>query len=142
MWWKLSVFAILLIAGVLVWLGLEASTIMLGDGAFELTVNVSSTPGPPRSVECHACGRREQAAFVLEHGEQTRTWSTIADPFTGGPLIVYVPVTTRSSRFRQLSRSQFQWLVVIAELPDGRRVGKMVEIPDGRVSHEIRVDLP
>jgi hypothetical protein len=141
---KLLVVACLLVAGAVLWV-CASTTYIIWDGGYDLTVRVSSSPGPPRSVSCQACGRREAAEYVLEHllPPETRSYSATADPFAGEPLTVNVPVSGRESMTgRQLSRFQFRWLVVIAVLPDGRRVGKLVEIPDGEVSREVRVELP
>jgi hypothetical protein len=74
---------------------------------------------------------------------ETRLWSAVADPFEGQPLTVNVPVSGRESPWgRQLRRVQFQYLVVIGQWKDGRRMGKLVDIPDGRASREISVSLP
>lgn len=144
MWRTLLVIALLLAVGAAVWVYTSA-TYIIWDGGYDLTVRVTSNPGPPQSVSCQARGRREDAEYVLEHllPPETQLWSATADPFASKPLTVHVPVSGRVSRSgRQLSRTQFHWLVVIAVLPDGRRVGKLVEIPDGRVSREINVELP
>lgn len=141
---KLLVTALLLVAGGLLWVYTSATHVLWG-GRFDLTVRVSSTPGPPRAVSCEAFGRREHAEFALEHllPPETRTWSAVADPFAGEPLTVGVRVSGRQSMSgRQLRRTQDEYLVVVAVLPDGRRVGKLVAIPDGRACHEVGVELP
>src|SRR5262249_36623438 len=102
-------------------------------------------PGPPRSVSCQAFGRREDAVFTLEHllPPETRLWSAVADPYAGEPLTVNVPVSGRDSMSgRELRRSPLRDFVGSAMPPDGRRVGKLVDIPDGRVSREVSVALP
>jgi hypothetical protein len=119
--------------------------VIVWDGGFDLTVNVSSTAGPLHSVSCQAFGRREEADEALENlrPPETRLWSAAADPFTGEPLTVFVPPSGRESPCgREPRRSQFRHLVVLGELRDGRRTGKLVEIPDGRVSREVSVRLP
>src|SRR5689334_19463052 len=116
-------------------------------GGFELTVRVSSTPTPPRAVSCQTFNNRSVAEFVVENLLRPEPgagrWATVADPFAGEPLTVLVPVSTKSwmggLRWR---RMQFEYLVVIAVLPDGRQVGKVVDIPDGRVSREVSVEVP
>jgi hypothetical protein len=142
--WTLLGVAFLLIAGALLWV-YTSTTYIIWDGQFDLSVRVSSSLGPPRSVSCQACSHREQAEYVLEHllPPEGRLWSATADPFAGEPLTVNVPVSGRDSMSgRELRRGQFRWLVVIAVLPDGRRAGKLVEIPDGRVCREVSVELP
>jgi hypothetical protein len=142
---KLVFIALLLVPGTAVW-AYTSTTYIIWDGEFDLTVHVSSDyPGPPRSVTCQALGFREDAEHVLEHllPPETRLWSTTADPFAGEPLTVHVPQSGRDSTSgRELRRFQFRYLVVIAELPDGRRVGKLVDIPDCRMSREVSVALP
>lgn len=135
---------LLLVAGAAAWV-YTSTTHILWDGGFDLTVRVSSDPGPPRSVTCEAFGRRDAAEYALDHllPPETGLWSASADPFIGEPLNVFVPVSGRESMSgRELKRSQFRHLVVIAVLPDGRRVGKLTDIPDGRVSRELSVALP
>lgn len=141
---KLVAIALLLVAGAVVWV-CTSTPCVVWDGGFDLTVNVSSDPGPPRSVTCQALGRREEAECVLEHllPPETRLWSAIANPFVGKALTVRVPLSGRDSMSgRELSRFQFRYMVVVAVLPDGRRVGKLVDIPDCRVAREVAVVLP
>jgi hypothetical protein len=115
------------------------------DGAYDLTVRVSSTAGPLRSIRCEAFARREHAEELLERPAPLgpRTWSVVADPFTGAPLRVPVRISGHESPSgREVSRFQFRHLAVIGELADGRQVGRLVEIPDCRVSREVSVALP
>lgn len=138
------IIAALVIAGALVW-EFGPIPVTIWDGGFDLTVHVTSLAGPLRSVSCQAFGRREQTEQVLQYllPPETRLSSATADPFVGEPLTVFVRVSGRDSPSgRQLQRSQFSYLVVIGQWQDGRRVGKLVEIPDGRVSREVRVVLP
>jgi hypothetical protein len=138
------IIALLIVAGALAW-EFGPIKVTVWDGGFDLTVNVSSSTGPLRSVSCAAFSQHEDAEFVLEHllPPETRFCSTVADPFEGQPLIINVPVSGRDSPLgRELRRSQFRHLVVIGQLEGGRRIGKLVEIPDGRVSREVSVVLP
>jgi hypothetical protein len=132
------------VAGVLAWEFIPAQ-VLVWDGSFDLTVRVESAGDRPRSVTCEAFGRREYAEAAVADGlpPESRKWSTSADPFDGQPLTVRVAVNGRESPFgRELRRSQFRYLAVVAVLPDGQRVGKLAEIPDGRVSREVSVTLP
>src|SRR5262245_40391156 len=109
---KLVAIALLLVAGAAVWV-YTSTTYIIWDGGFDLTVRVSSDPGPPRSVTCQAFGCREDAECMLEHllPPETRLWSATAAPFTGKPLTVHVPLSGRNSMSgRELSRFQFRWL--------------------------------
>jgi hypothetical protein len=140
----LLTIVLLLLAGALAWEFIPLETI-IWDGGFNLTVRVSSSAGPLHSVRCQACGRREDAEYVLEYliPPDFRPWDTVADPFDGQPLTVYVRSSGRASPLgRTLQRSQFQYLVVIGQLEDGRQIGKLVEIPDGRVVRQVDVSLP
>ena len=138
------IVALLVIVGALAWEFIPIQ-VTIWDGGFDLTVQVSSTAGPLRAVSCQAYSRREEAEHILEHllPPETRLWSAVADPFDGKPLAVAVPLSGRVSPCgRELLRVQFQYLVVIGQLKDGRRIGKLVEIPDSRVCREVSVLLP
>ena len=118
---------------------------MVWDGGFPLTVNVTSPSGRPNSVTCEAFGDRHLAEQILavQQPPEIMMRATVADPFDGQPLTVPVPSSGRRSLFgRELAPYQFQYLVVIAVMPDGRRVGALVDIPDGRVTRSITVTLP
>jgi hypothetical protein len=135
---------LVLVTGGLVWFYTSAQYI-IWDGGFDLTVHVTSSAGPLRSVTCRAYGQRddaEQAAKYLLPPESD-LWAAQADPFTGEPLTLNIPLSGRDSMSgRELSRFQFRHLVVIGQLQDGRRVSKLVEIPDCRVSRDVSVALP
>jgi hypothetical protein len=76
---------------------------------------------------------------------ETRTHAAVADPFAGAPLAVPVPISykTRSALLWSNSRyNQMRFLVVIVQYRDGRREGRLVEIPDLRVSRSLRVEFP
>jgi hypothetical protein len=106
--------------------------------------SVDCPEGRPRSVSCEAFGHREyadNAASLLPY--EPNVWFVVSDPFDGQPITVRVPIGGRESPFgRELNRHQYQFLAVIAVLPDGRRVGKVVEIPVRRVCREVSVTLP
>ncbi|MBX7102568.1 MAG: hypothetical protein K1X57_00700 [Gemmataceae bacterium] len=130
--------------GVLAWEFIPV-LVIIWDGGFDLTVRIECPEGRPLAVTCEAFGRREYAEEAVAHllPPESRSWSTVVDPFDGQPITVQVAVSGRDSPFgRELRRSQFPFLAVIAVLPDGRRVGKVVDIPDGRVSREVSVALP
>jgi hypothetical protein len=140
----LVIIAAVLTAGFLAWEFVPLNVLHM-DGSFDLTVHVKSRAGQPRTVSCEAFGRREHAdeALVVLLPPESRMWSTVADPFDGQPLTVRVPVSCQESPLgREVRRSQFRYLVVIATMPDGRRLGKQVDIPNGRVSQEVSVILP
>ena len=136
--------AALIVAGLLAWEFVPLQ-VTIWDAGYDLAVQVSSTTGPLRSVSCEAFPRREAAADFLKYllPPETRLWSTVADPFAGEPLTVHISVSGRDSPSgRELQRFQFRYLLVVGQLQNGRRVGKLVEIPDERLSREISVELP
>ena len=77
------------------------------------------------------------------HEELADPWSTTVEPFTGAPVTVFVPLSGHVSMCgRELSRMQFRYLAVIGQLQDGRRVGKVMVIPDSRVAQTLSVSFP
>ena len=78
-----------------------------------------------------------------EFVETFSTWTVETRRFNGDPIEVRVPVSgTEAICGRTLSRAQYQCLVVTGELANGSRVKMIAQIPDGRVSREITVELP
>ena len=137
----LLTLAAVLVAGLLAW-EFGPIDVKRCSGSFDLTVRVE---GRPRSISCEAFGGERSAEDVLAvlMPPESRRWSAVADPFDGRPLTVGIPVSWRESPLgRQYRRTQFRYLVVIATMPDGERVGKLVDIPDSRVSQEVTVSLP
>jgi hypothetical protein len=67
-----------------------------------------------------------------------------ADPFDGRPVPVKVWTAGRQSwLFGELENPPHaRHLLVVAELPGGRRVGTVADIPDFRRSREMTVTLP
>lgn len=118
------------------------------DGLWPLSVTVVSASGAPiTSASGQAFSSEEWARSNLEHlaSPETRTHSAVADPFTGGPLAVPVPTSYMSRSALVWSRSrynQMRQLVVIVQYRDGRREGRLVEIPDLRESRTVRVEVP
>jgi hypothetical protein len=157
MLWKylLTVVLLLLVVGVLA-VELIPLTEVRWVGGYDLTVHLDAPAGQPTVVICSPIhGRRddaEESVTVLRmFPASTRLTEirviegrkVVADPFVGGPLKVFVKTIGRQSALgRELSASQEGFLIVGAEWPDGRRVWKVVEIPDGRASREVRVSLP
>jgi hypothetical protein len=154
LWKNLLTVVLLLVVGVL-----AVEFIPLAEtrwvGGYDLTVHLDTPTDPPSVVICAATLRRDNAEDTVANlrtlPPETRLTpaldiggcATVADPFAGEPLTVHIKTVGRSSAFdRDLSRTQYRFLVVGAEWPDGRRVWKVVEIPDGRVSREVRVSLP
>jgi hypothetical protein len=143
-----AIFLILLAAASLIRL-LAFTPAVVWDGWFDLLVRVSSSSGKIKSVTCEVFQTKEQAEKVSEFiasgefEEPFSRWTVRAPQFTGDPIEVQVPVSgTEAICGRTLTRTQFQCLVVTGELASGRRVKKLAQIPDGRVSREVLVELP
>lgn len=122
---------------------------LVWDGSFDLLVSVSSNSGKIKSLTCEVFPTIQQAERVAELlaegavGEGYPNWTVKTPRFTGEPVEVRVPVSgTEAMCGRALSRTQFQCLLVTAELADARRIKKLVQIPDGRVARELTVELP
>jgi hypothetical protein len=118
---------------------------LVWDGQFNLIVRVESPESRLQSVTCEAFGQREQADVAVAYllPPESKSWSTVADPFDGQPITVRVAVSGRLSLIgREIRRMQFRYLAVIAVLPNGHRMGKVVDIPDGRVCREVSVTFP
>ena len=116
------------------------------DGSYDLTVEVVSTSSSPiAAVSCEGFGKVEQAQELLEYlpPPETKTYSASADPFTGAPLVVLIPLSFRMSPSgRTWGDTQFRGLLVIVQYRDGKRVGKALEIPHRRESRSITVEFP
>jgi hypothetical protein len=140
----LTVVVLVLVAGILAWEFIPLQK-TIWDGSYELTVHIDSSVGRPRSVTCETSGSREHAEQAAEYllPPVSQSYSAVADPFDGRPLPVNVATCGGESPFgRDLGSGQSRFLVVIAELPDGRRVGKLVKIPEKQVSRKVTVALP
>jgi hypothetical protein len=116
----------------------------VGDGVYKLTVRVQWSKERPKAVMlCARYHRREAEWFVANAARDHLPWQKKVDPFDGGPLTVSVWFGGRSSEFWGTSWSkQERYLAIVAKLEDGRRVGKVVEIPDRKTSRELVVALP
>jgi hypothetical protein len=146
---RVVVLTAVLLAGLVLAIGLfcEFGIVSLGDGSYTLSVRVhSASESPIRSVTCEAFGRAEGADYSLKNlippdsGYQSAT----ADPFTGEDLTVEIRTTVVTSGLldRVLKDSQSHALLVIVQYGDGRRVGKVFEIPHRRVASSIEAVFP
>ncbi len=112
--------------------------------SYDLTVHVESAR-PVRAVSCEVFGRHNEyvddvVRYAMPSETRNGMFSTTVDPYVGEPITVRVITYGRESYTgRNLSRDQFRFLVVVVTYADGRRVAKLVDIPDGRVSREVRI---
>ena len=140
------VFAIVL-GGLLIWEFVPIQ-VKIWDGYVVLTVHVSRPNGNPQLVGCKAFSRRNSAE------EGLLIWTVAAKGFDGAPLSetqplqgktlkVSIPTTSRESPMGRETRFAYcKFLLVIAQLQDGQRIGEIVEVPDPRITREITVTLP
>ena len=140
---RLQVVAVLIVVAIGLWLS-TCGVQYIGDGGHQLTVHVSVADGQLQSVACKTFARRHDAEFVAKDIPPMEVdVRAIANPFVGEPLFVTVRFSTRTALSgRELSRFQFRYLVVVAVFVDGRRVAKVVDLPDLRDDGEIRVTIP
>ncbi len=121
-----------------------------------LTIHVDCAGDQPVVFACSASFRREQSQALANNIDQysftrikkSRPWGNnmdemLSDPFDGQPVKMETRYYFGTSLFgRTVSWSQSNFMTVYAEWADGRKLCKVVEIPDARASHEVRVQLP
>jgi len=118
------------------------------DGMLPLTVTIRSAAASNiRAVSAEAFGNSKDAEYALDNAipPETKRYSALQTPFTGQKLTVDIPIgyTTRGALLWHLSRYyQFTKLVVLVEYVDGKRTGRLVDIPDLHHSQEISVEVP
>lgn len=113
-------------------------------GAFPLDVEVMTDDTPPRRVYCQANWNEREAETWCSMLRPDDERVAAADPFEGQSLQVRVISDGRASLLlgRNTAWVQQQYLVVVAEWDDGRRVAKVVPIPDGQTTRTLRVEIP
>jgi hypothetical protein len=113
----------------------------LWGGRFELTVKVTGDTGSLQSVRCETYGNQESAEKAVKN-PSLQDWSAKEEPFIGQPLTIRVPMGGREYLLWESSWSQYRYLAIVGEMKDGKRISKVVEIPDGRISREITIAIP
>ena len=112
-------------------------------GGYSLTVRFQSADARPQSVACSPFHRREDAEkAIATESLGSPEWDIVTDPFDGRPINLDISVTGRTWLGQERERVQPHYLAVVAMMPENRRVGRIVEIPDGRVSKQLTVFLP
>src|SRR5262245_50463623 len=120
----------------------------LGVGQFDLSVSAKSEK-PIRAIFRQVYYDRAYALMSLETMAGRGIWPAaydkmiVREPFTDGPIELGVPTESVHDVYdRLLQLWWFPHLVVVAEFKDGKRAGKLIDIPDPRESTEITVTLP
>ena len=121
----------------------------LGEGCYRLTVYVHCTDEMPGKVACFPVANREWANQLCDRSPEPEFFheegsdSTLVKNFGGEPINMRLSFGSVSNIFgREVECYQYRFLIVCAEWTDGRRICKVVDIPDKRVSREIRVEIP
>jgi hypothetical protein len=139
----LTIATVLLVVAGFVW---EFGCVAICDGSYDLSVTVKSVSGAPiRAVSCEGLRNVDQARSRLDYlpPPETRLWSASAEPFTGQPLIVTIPLSFRESPLgRTWGDTQLRGLLVIVQYQDGERRGKAIEIPHRHESRSVTVEFP
>jgi hypothetical protein len=111
-------------------------------------VTIRSASGSPvREVSAEAMDNPDTVRYVLEYliPPEGSRYSASQAPFVGDPLVVSVPTsyTTHGALLWYCARFyQYRKLVVIVEYQDGKREGRVVDIPDLHKSRMVAVEVP
>jgi hypothetical protein len=117
----------------------------IGDGCYELQVTVKSASATPiTKVGCFASFTDEAPKKVVESlppPDKIAPWE--ARPFDGQSLSIDVWHSTHTYCFGLLRFDyQERHLAIVVEYLDGKRAGKVVEIPHRSVSRLVEVEVP
>jgi hypothetical protein len=136
-----AVILILAVAVVLVVL-YDLVVARLGIGSVMYGVRINSSL-PIREARYQSHARVDYANEVAHHWQSTTIGLPVPpEGLDGERFEAHVTFTDRESGMGwRYSSFQYRYLVVVAVLADGRRVGKVVELPDARESREITVHL-
>ena len=150
-YWKFCAWYVVLVpvAGVLWWLAFEPAygSSLAMPMKVQLDQPVGATPIKVMWIMSHY-GPHPAMEYLLAHKEKAAEW--VADHK------LWAPETFDGTRFDfrvfgddtgsmlgvTLAYAQHKYLLVLAELIDGRWVGTIADIPDARTTREMRVLLP
>lgn len=145
--------ASLVVAVGLLVLGFDSVQTVVGNGYFDLTVELKSTGPEIVRASGQAFMNKERADEAVEElKDEGKPWLSelvaeptmyvIADPYDGKPLRLRLYTSGGGSPLRGYSSKQPEYLLVIADLADGQRVFKLASIPDRKQSRVLEVSLP
>ncbi len=119
-----------------------------GYGRYDLTIHIECANDPPVYVSCVSTSSEEvraewekDAANGIYHLQE---YSPTSNPYDGQPLkirIYYDHDTSMLGRTMYWSQSE-KYLGVYAEWAGGRTSYKIMDIPCGLITREVRVQLP
>jgi hypothetical protein len=145
---QMGIFAVALLIVLAVCIGFIRFWTIWDDGLSPITVIIRSASGSPiQAVSAEAEDDPDFIRYILQQPiplEATHH-SASQSPYIGEPLTVNVPttVTTRGALLWRYTRfHQCHKLVFIAEYKDGRRKGRVVDIPDLHKSRTVAVEVP
>jgi hypothetical protein len=149
----LTLSTLLVVTVGLLVLGFDRVQTVVGNGYFDLTVELKSTGPEIVRASGQAFMNKERADEAVEELKNDRSsWLSelvvepnmyvIADPYDGKPLRIRLSTSGGGSPLRGYSVRQPEYLLVIADLSDGQRVFKLASIPNRKESRELEVSLP
>lgn len=145
---NVGIVVLVSLGGALAW-GIYLYRDTYWSGNSELTVVVSSSAGLPKWVYCHPFATEADANHFLKiladlERPPAGYRSVLADPFDGGPVTLSLWLGGRNTLDlgKSANNQHDRYLLVVSELADGKRVGKVVAIPNYRDSKEVLVSLP
>src|ERR1051326_93347 len=103
----------------------------------DLTIDVTSSAGPIKSLKCCAYLHRSYAEEFLNHPDRLPESDSTAviDPFEGKLIAMHLKVTGVDSPLgREIHSTHPRFLVIVAKMQNGQVVTKMVDIPPHRES--------
>lgn len=133
--------AFLLLMVSAVWL-IGGIRVMHWDGGQDLTITISSEHGIPRTVRWHPFWYREDAEKYVNEPWHLEYPNSIADPFDGKPLKVFLPISGREIFGIEYAVKRNHYLLISGVFENGQEFRRIVEIPDHRVSKEVSITLP
>jgi hypothetical protein len=141
-------FVVALLIVLAVCIGFIPSWTIWDDGLWPVTVTIRSTSGSAiRTASAESLDDPEFVKFYLENliPPEDRRHSASESPYIGQPLAVNVPTsaTTHGALLWSYTRfNQYRKLVVIVEYQDGRKEGRLVDIPDLHKFRTVTVEVP
>jgi hypothetical protein len=127
-------FGIITLIGVGIRLVDELMPAAIGEGQFDVSIRVISEPAPVAVVVLVAARRdlEEYARRPGFGGLERDPSATVTSPFAGKPIARSVPVSLRLTGLlhRERSRTSYRHALVIVEFADGRREGRIADLPD------------
>ncbi len=136
------VILLILVVGVGLLLLYDRTTTLLASGGINLLVRIRSEV-PVREASTEVFWQRERAESATEVRSPDALRGVVSvSGLRGEPFEVWVPIDTRISGLGLTNKQvQTNYLVLVAVLADGRRVAKVVELPEANESREVTVRL-